>query len=174
MDTLMYAFCLQFRFEEETSECVIACTESAMRFCTPFLRRSLDTWAFTVRSWMPSVAPISLFDRPSTSISKTSFSRSVKVTPPAGKMRPGELLTRSMNMERTRRGAQTEPWLTIRIACTKSTAERRVADHTIEAGGRHCQRSESCSRQGGARRIRKYCRSPHRDTGGRHQSRDRR
>jgi len=46
-------------------------------------------------------------------------------------------------MERTRRGAQTEPWLTIRIACTKSTAERRVEGHSINTGGRHCQRSES-------------------------------
>src|SRR6266849_3032553 len=123
---------LQFSFCGGTSECVTACIESATRFCTPFLRSSLATWAFTVRSWMPNVAPISLFDRPPTSISKTSFSRSVKLTRPAGKRRPGELLTRSRNMERTRRGAQTEPWLTIRIACTKSTAERRVADHSID------------------------------------------
>ena len=54
-------------------------------------------------------APLDLFERPATSISRTSFSRSVKLTRPAGKMRPGAELTRSMNIERTRRGAQTEP-----------------------------------------------------------------
>jgi len=81
----------------ETSECVMACTESAIRLCTPTLRISLATWALTVRSLMPSGAPISLFDWPATSISKTSFSRSVKVTGPAGKMGPGAAETRSMN-----------------------------------------------------------------------------
>src|SRR5579872_5932850 len=65
-------------------------SESAMRFCTPTLRINLATWAFTVRSSMPRAAPISLLERPATSISSTSFSRSVKVTRPAGKMRPGE------------------------------------------------------------------------------------
>src|ERR1700758_2560885 len=92
-----------------TSECVIACTDNAIRFCTPTFRMSLATWAFTVRSSMPSAAPISLLERPATSISRTSFSRSVNVTRPAGKMRPGEVLTRSINMESTWRGAQTEP-----------------------------------------------------------------
>src|SRR6266478_9655972 len=100
-------------------------------------------------------------------ISKTSFSRLVKAARPAGKMRPGELLTRSMNMERTRRGAQTEPWLTIRIACTKSTAERRVADHSIDTGGRHSERSESRSRQRGSGCVAEHCHSPRRDVGGR-------
>ena len=37
-----------------TSECVIAWTDNAMRFCTPTLRISLATWAFTVRSSIPS------------------------------------------------------------------------------------------------------------------------
>src|SRR5438132_10828462 len=31
-----------------------------------------------------------------------------------------ELVTRSMNIERTRRGAHTDPWFTMRIACTNS------------------------------------------------------
>ena len=53
---------------------VMACTESAMRFCTPTLRISLATWAFTVRSSMPSTEPISLFERPVTSSSSTPFS----------------------------------------------------------------------------------------------------
>src|SRR6266478_9240977 len=84
---------IQFGFdEEETSECVTACTESARRLCTPFLRISLAMWAFTVRSSMPSAAPISLFDRPPTSNSKTSFSRAVKTVRPAGKKRPGDWL----------------------------------------------------------------------------------
>lgn len=30
-------------FEDVTSECVMACTERAMRFCTPTLRMSLAT-----------------------------------------------------------------------------------------------------------------------------------
>src|SRR6266550_1335332 len=106
-----------------TREWVMACTDSAIRFCTPTLRISLATWAFTVRSSIPRAEPISLFERPATSISSTSFSRSVKATRPAGKMRPGEELTRSMNKESTRRGAQTDPWLTILIACTNSEAE---------------------------------------------------
>src|SRR5208282_5488616 len=92
-----------------TSECVMAWTESAMRFCTPTLRISLVTCAFTVRSFMPRAEPISLLERPATSISRTSFSRSVKVIRPAGKIRPGDALTRSMKVERTRRGAHTEP-----------------------------------------------------------------
>src|SRR5437773_9406504 len=104
----------------ETSECVMACTVSATRFSTPTLRISLATCALTVRSLMPSGAPISLFDRPSTSIFKTCFSWSVKATWSAGKIRRGALPMRSMNIESTRRGAQTEPRLTIRIACTKS------------------------------------------------------
>jgi hypothetical protein len=92
---------LQFGFEEETRECVTACTESARRFFTPFFRISLLMWAFTVRSSMPRAAPISLFDRPPTSSSKTSFSRLVRFTRSAGKECPVELFTRSMNMERT-------------------------------------------------------------------------
>jgi len=36
---------------------------------------SLLMWAFTVRSSMPSAAPISRFDRPPTRSSKTSLSR---------------------------------------------------------------------------------------------------
>src|SRR5205807_10160579 len=106
-----------------TREFVMACTESAIRFCTPTLRISLATWALTVRSLMPSGAPISLFDWPATSISKTSFSRSVKVTRPAGKMGPGAAETRSMNIDRTRRGAQTDALCTTRIACTNSFAD---------------------------------------------------
>src|SRR5690242_1742436 len=106
---------------EVTSECVMACTDKAMRFCTPTFRINLATCAFTVRSSMPRAEPISLFDRPATSISKTSFSRSVKVTRPAGKILPGEDVTRSMNVESTRRGAHTDPWCTMRIACTKSS-----------------------------------------------------
>src|SRR5436190_15589341 len=107
----------------ETNECVIACTDSAMRFWTPTLRISLATCAFTVRSSIPKADPISLFERPATSISRTSFSRSVKVTRPFGKILPGEVLTRSMNIESTRRGAQTDPWLTMRMACTNSPAD---------------------------------------------------
>jgi hypothetical protein len=72
--------CLQFVFGEETRQCVTACTESERRFFTQFFCISLAMWAFTVRSSMPNNAPISLFDRPPTSISKTSFSRSVKLT----------------------------------------------------------------------------------------------
>src|SRR5258708_3711468 len=75
--------------DDVTRECVMAWTESAIRFCTPTLRMSLATWAFTVRSSMPSTEPISLLDRPTTRSSSTSFSRSVKVTLPAGKMRSG-------------------------------------------------------------------------------------
>src|SRR5207249_2049258 len=67
--------------------------------------------------------PISLLDRPSTSIFKTCVSRSVKATWSVGKIRRGELLMRSMNIESTRRGTQTEPRLTIRIACTKSAGD---------------------------------------------------
>ncbi len=37
-----------------TSECVIACTDNAMRFCTPTLRINFATCAFTVRSSIPS------------------------------------------------------------------------------------------------------------------------
>jgi hypothetical protein len=37
-----------------TSECVIACTDNAIRFCTPTLRISFATCAFTVRSSIPS------------------------------------------------------------------------------------------------------------------------
>src|SRR5215831_10512672 len=95
--------------EEVTREWVMACTDRAIRFCTPTLRMNLATWAFTVRSSIPRAAPISLLERPATSISRTSFSRSVNVTRPAGKMRPGAELTRSMNIESTRRGAHTEP-----------------------------------------------------------------
>src|ERR1700686_5904126 len=95
--------------EEVTSECVIACTESAMRFCTPTLRMSLATWAFTVRSSIPSTEPISLLERPTTRSSSTSFSRSVNVTLPAGKIRPGDEVTRSMKMESPPRGAQPDP-----------------------------------------------------------------
>ena len=69
-----------------TSECVIACTDRAMRFCTPTLRISLATCAFTVRSSIPNTEPISLFERPTTSISRTSFSRSVNATRPAGNL----------------------------------------------------------------------------------------
>src|SRR3954465_10722458 len=101
---------LAIYFEEVTSECVMACTDSAIRFCTPTLRISLATCAFTVRSSMPSADPISLLERPATSISRTSFSRSVKVTRPAGKILPGDVLTRSINNDNTRRGAQTDPW----------------------------------------------------------------
>src|SRR5256885_7048932 len=97
------------RYFAVTSEWVMAWTESAMRFCTPTLRINLATCAFTVRSSMPRAEPISLLERPATSISSTSFSRSVKVTRPAGNMRPGEVDTRSINVERTLRGAQTEP-----------------------------------------------------------------
>ena len=60
-----------------------------MRFCTPTLRKSLATCAFTVRSAIPSAEPISLLERLATSNSRTSFSRAVKVTRPAGKIRPG-------------------------------------------------------------------------------------
>ena len=67
--------------------------------------------------------PISLLDRPSTSIFKTCVSRSVKATWSVGKICRGELLMRSMNVESTRRGTQTEPRLTIRIACTKSAGD---------------------------------------------------
>src|SRR5437879_6631636 len=100
---------LQRYFDEVTSECVIAWTDSAIRFCTPTLRISFATCAFTVRSSIPREAPISLFERPATSISKTSFSRSVKVTRPAGKIRPGAEDTRSINIDNTRRGAHTDP-----------------------------------------------------------------
>src|SRR5437899_5710246 len=72
---------------------------------------------------MTSGVPISLIDRPSTSIFKTCVSRSVKDTWSVGKIRRGELLMRSRNIESTRRGAQTEPRLTIRIACTKSAGD---------------------------------------------------
>ncbi|SRR5260370_38119630 len=99
----------QSYFEEVTSECVIAWTDNAMRFCTPTLRISFATCAFTVRSSIPSTAPISLFDLPTTSSSRTSFSRSVNVTLPAGKIRPGDEVTRSMNIDSTRRGAHTDP-----------------------------------------------------------------
>src|SRR5438552_14159715 len=92
-----------------TSEWVMACTDRAIRFWTPTLRISLATCAFTVRSSIPRAEPISLLERPATSISKTSFSRSVKETRPLGKMRPGDELTRSINMESTRRGAHTDP-----------------------------------------------------------------
>src|SRR6202165_2580233 len=95
-----------------TRECVMAWTESAMRFCTPTLRISFATCAFTVRSSIPRAEPISLLERPATSISRTSFSRSVNVIRPAGKMRPGDALTRSMKVESTRRGAHTEPCCT--------------------------------------------------------------
>src|SRR5437660_8801688 len=91
----------------ETSECVMACTVSATRFSTPTLRINLATCALTVRSPMPSGVPISLLDRPSTSIFKTCVSRSVKATWSVGKIRRGELLMRSMNIESTRRGTQT-------------------------------------------------------------------
>jgi len=107
----------------ETNECVMACTVSATRFSTPTLRISLATCALTVRSLMPNGTPISLLDRPSTSIFKTCVSRSVKATWSVGKIRRGELLIRSMNFESTRRGTQTEPRLTIRIACTKSAGD---------------------------------------------------
>ena len=43
-----------------TSECVMAWTDSAIRFWTPTLRISLATWALTVRSSMPNADPISL------------------------------------------------------------------------------------------------------------------
>src|SRR3989442_1535117 len=99
----------------KTSECVMAWTVSATRFSTPTLRISLATCALTVRSSMPNGVPISLLDRPSTSMFKTCVSRSVKATWPVGKLRR---LARSMNIESIRRGTQTEPWLTIRIACT--------------------------------------------------------
>src|SRR5215471_19014022 len=46
--------------EEVTREWVMACTDRAIRFCTPTLRMSLATWALTVRSSMPSTEPISL------------------------------------------------------------------------------------------------------------------
>src|SRR2546427_13198606 len=92
-----------------TREWVMACTESAIRFCTPTLRISLATCAFTVRSSIPRAEPISLLERPATSISRTSFSRSVKVTRPAGKIRPGAEDTRSINIDNTRRGAHTDP-----------------------------------------------------------------
>src|SRR6266436_6414136 len=82
-----------------TREWVMACTESAIRFCTPTLRISLAKCAFTVRSSIPRADPISLLERPATNISRTSFSRSVKLTRPLGKMRPGEELTRSINIE---------------------------------------------------------------------------
>ena len=42
-------------------------------------------WAFTVRSLIPRGDPISLLERPATSNSRTSFSRSVKEARPAGK-----------------------------------------------------------------------------------------
>src|SRR5438309_6356756 len=100
------------RYFAVTREWVMACTESAIRFCTPTLRISLATCAFTVRSSIPRAEPISLLERPATNISRTSFSRSVKVMRPAGKIRPGAELTRSMNMESTRRGAHTEPAFT--------------------------------------------------------------
>src|SRR5258708_9675725 len=74
--------------DDVTRECVMAWTESAIRFCTPTLRMSLATSAFTVRSSMPSTEPISLLDRPTTRSSSTSFSRSVKVTLPAAYMAP--------------------------------------------------------------------------------------
>ena len=105
-----------------TRECVIACTDSAMRFCTPTLRINLATCALTVRSSMVSAEPISLFERPATSSSSTSFSRSVKTTRPAGKILPGDDVTRSMKIESTLRGAQTEPWFTMRIAVMNSSA----------------------------------------------------
>src|SRR5208283_5675385 len=101
--------CRRKNYFAVTSECVMAWTESAMRFCTPTLRISFATCAFTVRSSMPRAEPISLLERPATSISSTSFSRSVKVMRPAGKIRPGDALTRSMKVESTRRGAHTEP-----------------------------------------------------------------
>src|SRR5215472_16256750 len=103
-----------------TNECVMAWTDSAMRFCTPTLRINFATCALTVRSSMPSAAPISLLERPATSISSTSFSRSVKVTRPAGKILPGDEVTLSINIESTRRGAHTDPWCTMRIAWTNS------------------------------------------------------
>jgi len=37
-----------------TSECVMACTDKAMRFCTPTLRINFATCAFTVRSSIPN------------------------------------------------------------------------------------------------------------------------
>ena len=37
-----------------TSECVIACTDNAIRFCTPTLRINFATCAFTVRSSIPN------------------------------------------------------------------------------------------------------------------------
>src|SRR5260370_1684008 len=78
-----------------TREFVIACTESAMRFCTPTLRISLATCALTVRSAMPRGAPISLFDRPATSLSRPSSSPPLKITRPPPTIRPPDFLPRS-------------------------------------------------------------------------------
>src|SRR6266581_2788191 len=106
-----------------TNECVMACTVRATRFSTPTLRINLATCALTVRLLMPNGTPISLLDRPSTSIFKTCVSRSVKATWSVGEIRRGELLMRSMKIESILRGTQTEPRLTIRIACTKSAGD---------------------------------------------------
>ena len=45
---------LAARYFVVTSECVMACTDNAIRFCTPTFLISLATWAFTVRSSIPN------------------------------------------------------------------------------------------------------------------------
>src|SRR5258707_6013167 len=95
-----------------TSECVRARNERARRFCTPSFRIILATWAFTVRSPMPRGDPISLLERPTTSNSRTSFSRSVKLTRPAGEGRDRAGPTPSNKIHKTHRRVPTATQLT--------------------------------------------------------------
>src|SRR5882762_6909628 len=77
---------------------------------------------------MPSTEPISLLERPTTSISRTSFSRSVNATRPAGNTLPGPVVTRSMNSDSTRRGAHTGPPYCprrVRVGAAAPTRTRR-------------------------------------------------
>jgi len=73
---------------------------------------------------------------PSTSIFRTSVSRSVKANFwSAGKICRGALPMRSMNIDSTRRGTQAEPRLTIRVACAKSAGD---AAHCDAVFARNC------------------------------------
>ena len=80
-----------------TSECVItACTDSAILFCTPTLRINFATWAFTGAFFNSQLSTEFLYwiGLPPASPALL-FSRSVKVTRPAGKIRQPEPTTRA-------------------------------------------------------------------------------
>ena len=81
-----------------------------------------------------------LFVRPAShQHSKNFFSRSVNVTRPAGKIRPGDEVTRSMNIDNTRRGAQTEPCFTMRMACTNSSGLAASSTYPLAPRGQRLQ-----------------------------------